>query len=58
MPLVFKCGDVMPGCTAILDGRNETEVLRKMTEHTQVAHGMAAVPADVASKVKAAIKTQ
>lgn len=57
MPMVLKCGDVMPGCTAVLDGRDETEVLRKLTEHAQIAHSMAAVPPAVASKVKAAIKT-
>ncbi len=58
MPMVLKCGDVMSGCTAILDGRDETEILRKLTEHTQIAHGMAAVSPEVASKVKAAIKTK
>jgi predicted small metal-binding protein len=55
---VFKCGDVMPGCTAILDGRDETEVMRKLIEHTQIAHGMATVPPEVAGKVRAAIQAQ
>jgi predicted small metal-binding protein len=58
MLLVLRCGDVMPGCTAILDGRDEAEVLKKLTEHAQIVHGMAAVPPDAASKVRAAIKTR
>lgn len=58
MPKVLKCGDVMPGCTAVLEGRDDAEVMRKATEHAKSAHGMAAVPPDVANKVKTAIKTK
>lgn len=48
----------MPGCAAVLEGRDDAEVMKKATEHAKSAHGMAAVPADVATKVKAAIKTK
>lgn len=56
MPKILRCGDVMPGCTAVLEGRDDTEVMRKATEHAKSAHGMAAVTPDVANKVRAAIK--
>ncbi len=58
MPKVLKCGDVMPGCNAVLEGLDETEVMRKATEHAKAAHRMATIPPDVASKVKAAIKNK
>jgi len=57
MPKVLKCGDVMPGCATVLEGRDDAEVMRKAAEHAKSAHGMATVPPDVANKVKAAIKT-
>jgi len=56
MPKVLKCGDVMPGCAAVFEGRDDGEVIRKATEHAKSAHGMATVPSDVANKVRAAIK--
>ncbi len=58
MPKVLKCGDVMPGCAAILEGRDDAEVMRKATEHAKSVHGMATVPPDVVNKVRAAIKTK
>jgi predicted small metal-binding protein len=56
MAKILRCGDVMPGCSAILEGRDDDEVMRKATEHAKSAHGMATVTPDVANKVKAAIK--
>lgn len=58
MPKVLKCGDVMPGCSAVLEGIDETDVMRKATEHAKTAHRMATIPPDVANKVKAAIKNK
>ena len=58
MPKVLKCGDVMTGCNAVLEGLDEAEVMRKATEHAKTAHRMATIPPDVASKVKAAIKNK
>ena len=58
MPKVLRCGDVMPGCAAVLEGRDDAEVMRKATEHAKSAHGMATVPADVVNKARAAIKTK
>jgi len=58
MPKVLKCGDVMPGCAAVLEGRDDAEVMRKATEHAKTVHGMATVPSDVVNKVRAAIKNK
>ncbi len=58
MPKVLKCGDVMVGCSTVLEGQDDAEVIRKATEHAKTVHRMAAIPPDVANKIKAAIKTK
>jgi predicted small metal-binding protein len=58
MPKVLRCGDVMPGCAAVLEGRDDAEVMKKVADHAKSAHGMATVPPDVVNKVRAAIKTK
>ena len=56
MAKVLKCGDLMPGCNAVIEGKDEAEVMAKGAEHAKTAHNMSHIPPDVAAKVKAAIK--
>lgn len=56
MPKILRCGDLMPGCNAVVEGKDIAEVMAKAAEHAKKAHGMATIPPDVAAKVKAAIK--
>jgi predicted small metal-binding protein len=56
MAKVLRCGDLMPGCKAVVEGNNEAEVMAKAVEHAKKDHGMTAIPPDVAAKAKAAIK--
>ena len=56
MAKVLKCGDLMPGCNTVIEGKDEAEVMAKGAEHAKTAHNMATIPADVAAKVRAAIK--
>jgi predicted small metal-binding protein len=56
MAKVLKCGDLMPGCSFVAEGKDEAEVLSKGAAHAKDAHGMAAIPPDMVAKVKAAIK--
>ena len=58
MPKVLRCGDVMTGCTAVLEGRDDAEVMKKATEHAKTAHNMTTIPPDVFNKVRTAIKTK
>ena len=53
------CLDVDPraGCAFEVRAETEDEVLRLAAEHGKMAHKMAAIPPDMAAKVKAAIKT-
>lgn len=54
----LRCGDLMPGCSAVIDGKDEAEVLRKAAEHAKTAHGMKEIPPDVAQKVQGAIRSR
>jgi predicted small metal-binding protein len=52
----LRCGDLMPGCSAIIEGKDEAEVMQKGSEHAKSAHGMNQIPPDVAQKVRGAIR--
>ena len=58
MAKVLRCGDLMAGCKAVVEGKDEAEVMAKAAEHAKKDHGMTTIPADVAAKVKAAIKNK
>jgi predicted small metal-binding protein len=53
---VLRCADLMPGCKAIIEGKDVAEVMAKGAEHAKTAHGMATMPPDLAKKVQGAIK--
>jgi predicted small metal-binding protein len=55
MPKVLRCGDLMPGCNAVIEGKDEAEVMAKGAEHAKAVHKMTAIPPEMAAKVKAAI---
>ena len=56
MAKILKCGDLMPGCNAVIEGKDAAEVMAKGVEHAKKAHGMATIPPELAKKVQAAIK--
>lgn len=56
MAKVLKCGDVAPGCNAVIEGKDVDELMAKAVEHAKKDHGMATIPPEMASKVQAAIK--
>jgi len=56
MDKVLRCGDVVPGCSFVMEGKDVAEVMAKGAEHAKKAHGMSQIPPDVAKKVQAAIK--
>jgi predicted small metal-binding protein len=53
---VLRCGDLMPGCSFVAEGKDVAEVMAKGTEHAKRDHGMAVIPPDLVAKVQAAIK--
>jgi predicted small metal-binding protein len=56
MAKVLQCGDVMPGCKAVIEGKDVAELMAKGAEHAKTAHGMATIPPDMAKKLQMAIK--
>jgi predicted small metal-binding protein len=54
----LRCGDVIPGCPAVIEGKDDTEIMKKATEHAKSAHSMTVIPPDVANKVQKAIHTK
>ncbi len=56
MAKVLRCGDLMPGCNTVIEGKDEAEVLAKGAEHAKTAHNMTSIPPDMIDKVKGAIK--
>ena len=56
MAKILKCGDLMPGCSFVAEGKDMADVMAKGAEHAKTAHGMTSIPPDLAAKVQAAIK--
>ena len=56
MAKVLRCGDLMPGCQAVIEGKDVAEVMTRGAEHAKTAHGVTTIPPDLAKKVQAAIK--
>ena len=56
MAKILRCDDVMPGCKAVVEGKDVAEVMAKAAEHAKTAHGLTTIPSEVAAKVQAAIK--
>ena len=56
MAKILRCGDLMPGCKAVIEGNDVGEVMAKGAEHAKKDHGMTTIPPEVAAKVQAAIK--
>ncbi len=52
----LRCGDLMPGCSVVIEGKDVAEVMAKGAEHARKDHGMATIPPEVAAKVQGAIR--
>lgn len=53
----FRCGDVVPGCTAIFAAADEQGILADVAAHAERDHAMAAVPPELARQVLGAIRS-
>ena len=52
----FRCGDIIPGCPTVIEGKDDKEVMAKAREHAKNAHHMRTIPPEVATKVHEAIR--
>ncbi|MFB3916972.1 MAG: DUF1059 domain-containing protein [Terriglobales bacterium] len=55
---VLRCRDVGVDCDFEARGESEQEILNQCTEHARSAHGMSAIPPELAAKVRAAIREE
>ena len=51
-----NCGDVMPGCTKVIEGDDEKDVLAKTAEHAKADHNVTAINPDLTAKIRSAIR--
>ncbi len=56
MSKVLNCGDLVPGCKAVMEGKDEAEVMAKGAKHAEMAHNMKSIPPEMVPKITAAIK--
>ena len=52
----LHCGELMPGCKTVIEGKDVAEVMQKGAEHAKNVHGVNSISPDLAKKVQAAIK--
>ena len=52
----LRCGDLMPGCETVIEGKDEAEVMAQGAEHAKAAHGLQQITAELAGKVRSAIR--
>jgi predicted small metal-binding protein len=52
----LRCGDLMPGCNFVAEGKDVSEVMAKAAAHAKKDHGMMTIPPEVAKKAQAAIR--
>jgi predicted small metal-binding protein len=52
---VLKCGDVMPGCDKVIEGKNEDEVFAKAEAHARKEHNMTIITPSVMTQIESAI---
>jgi predicted small metal-binding protein len=58
MAKVISCRDVGMDCDFTARGNTEQEILQQCADHARTAHGMAEIPAELAAKVRAAIRDE
>jgi len=58
MAKTVNCRDVGVDCDFVAHGETEQEVLQQCAEHARTAHGMNEIPAELATKVRAAIRDE
>ena len=51
----MRCGDLMPGCEKVIEGRDEKEVMAKAAEHARRDHNMQEITPELQEKVRGAI---
>jgi predicted small metal-binding protein len=54
----IACADVVPDCSFTASAATEEELLKKVVAHAKHAHGVTEITPELATQVKAAIKSR
>ena len=57
MAFSLRCGDVVTGCPAEIQGATEDEVLSQAGEHARAEHGMDSMDEQTLAAVRGAIRS-
>lgn len=52
----LRCGELMPGCQTVIEGKDDDEVMMKAAEHAKHDHNVTTISPDLAGKIKQAIR--
>jgi len=55
MAKILRCGDLMPGCPAIVEGPDVAEVMAKAMDHYRQDHRLRMIPSEFAARMQSAI---
>jgi predicted small metal-binding protein len=55
---VLHCGDVMPGCSTVITGKDSEEVLEKAEAHARKEHNTMLFPPTVVTQIERAIREE
>jgi predicted small metal-binding protein len=58
MAHVLACGDVITGCSAVMTGPTENELLQQVADHAAQDHEITEITPEVLEAVRAAIRTE
>lgn len=56
MAKVLKCGELMPGCDTVIEGKDTDEVLAKAEAHARKEHNMTIILPSTISQMERAIR--
>ena len=52
---ILKCGDIMPGCETVIEGKDNDEVFAKAEAHARKEHNLTFITPHVMSEIEGAI---
>jgi predicted small metal-binding protein len=53
---ILRCGDIMPGCDKVIEGKNADEVFAKAEEHARKEHNLTIILPSTMTQIEAAIR--
>jgi predicted small metal-binding protein len=53
---ILRCGDIMPGCDTVIEGKTAEEVFAKAEDHARKEHNMTIILPSTMGQIEAAIR--